>query len=304
MNPTLILTADWHLRTDVPKARLDKDSYVHAQAAKRDFFFALAIKTGCPIIIAGDIGNRPEWSNWLLSSFIIAALHQKDLRILAIPGQHDLPEHRLDQWHNSGIGVLASAGAIEMLIDPFNNVVYNGIQIDSAPFGANPPEFDNSGDPERMVLVCHRLLSEEKDDPNGGQYFVPFIKKYSMYDLIVVGDNHKTFAKKLGNTLLVSPGSMMRMAADQVNHRPVAFLWYAESNLIRPVYLPIMEGVVSREHIETKKAKEERLSAFTERLKGSGEMKLSFEKNLERGMEKSGVGDGVKRKVNTALKED
>jgi DNA repair exonuclease SbcCD nuclease subunit len=302
MTPTMILTADWHLRGDVPTARTDRQTYLHSQSAKRDYIFALAIRLGIPILIAGDIGHKPEWPNWLLTSFINVVLANKGLRILAIPGQHDLPEHRLDQWQNSGVGVLAAAGAIEMLVEPFNNVTMNDVQIDTAPFGVKPPEWDG-GVEGRNILVCHTLLSDRKDDPNGGEYADPFIKRHDMYDLILCGDNHRTFAKQYRNTLLLSPGSLMRMSADQMGHRPACFLWYAEGNIVRPMYLPIIEGVVSREHIEVVKAKEERLSAFTERLKGAGEIKLSFEKNAEQGMAKAGVHDGVRRKVNKAIKE-
>lgn len=301
MNPTLILTADWHLRGDVPKARLDKQTYHHTQAAKRDYIIALAMKCECPILVAGDVGHKPEWPNWLLTS-LIGVLSAHKVRVLVVPGQHDLPEHRLDQWQNSGLGVLEASGAVEVLVEPLNSVVIDGIQIDTAPFGEEPPEFDDSNEAQRHVLCCHRLISDKKADPNGGVFVDSFIKHHQQYDLILCGDNHKTFAKKYRDTLFLSPGSLMRMSADQIDHKPAVFLWYAETNLLRPVYLPIQADVVSREHIETKKAKEERLSAFVERMKGTGEQKLQFEKNLEGRMEEANASPRVRGKVNTVLK--
>jgi hypothetical protein len=108
------------------------------------------------------------------------------------------------------------------------------------------------------------------------------MKKLSGYDLIVTGDNHLPFVVKEGNQLLVNPGSMMRMTASQIDHKPRVYLWFADDNTVKPVYLPIKQGVISREHIDRQKDKDKKIEAFVEHLKDNYEVGLSFEKNLEK----------------------
>jgi hypothetical protein len=59
------------------------------------------------------------------------------------------------------------------------------------------------------------------------------------------------------------------------------FLWYAETNTVKQVFLPIEEGVVSREHLVVKEERDQRIDAFIEKLGGEYSISLSFEDNLE-----------------------
>jgi len=74
----------------------------------------------------------------------------------------------------------------------------------------------------------------------------------------------------------------MRMDADQINHRPCVFLWYANTNTIKPVFLPIETGVITREHIEKVEERDSRLQAFVSRLNEEWDVGISFEENIER----------------------
>ena len=60
----------------------------------------------------------------------------------------------------------------------------------------------------------------------------------------------------------MNPGSIYRMEASQENHKPRVYLWYAETNTVEPVYIPIESGVISREHLETKEERDIRINAF------------------------------------------
>jgi hypothetical protein len=71
------------------------------------------------------------------------------------------------------------------------------------------------------------------------------------------------------------------MSADQIDHKPCVYLWYAKENKVEKVYYPIEQGVISREHIDVKEKREGRIAAFVNRLKGNVEIGLSFEKNME-----------------------
>jgi DNA repair exonuclease SbcCD nuclease subunit len=106
------------------------------------------------------------------------------------------------------------------------------------------------------------------------------LRKYSDYDLIVTGDNHKPFVEEYQGRLLVNPGSIMRMDADQINHRPRVYLWFADTNTVEPMYIPIENNVISREHLEIKQQRESRIDAFISKLDGDWSASMSFESNL------------------------
>ena len=62
--PDAILTADWHLRDDVPVCRTD--DYWAAQWTKIEFIVDLANEYDCPIYNAGDIFHKWKASPYLL----------------------------------------------------------------------------------------------------------------------------------------------------------------------------------------------------------------------------------------------
>jgi hypothetical protein len=95
------------------------------------------------------------------------------------------------------------------------------------------------------------------------------------------------------------------MSADQIDHKPRVYLWYADTNTVEPVYLPIKQGVITREHIDNKENRDERMDAFVRQLKNSDmEISLSFTNNMETYLSKHKVRKGVKDKIAIAMEGD
>lgn len=260
----LILTADWHLRDDQPVCRTD--DYFQTQNIKLNFILQLKHIYNCPVLIAGDLFNKDKSSKELEIYFLHICSDYDFKNILALPGQHDLPNHNLSKIDKSSIGVLSAAKSIE-LIRIANN------EITEVALG-----FENE------IGACHTFIQkpgDKQDDIIGGSTALSFLKKHKEFKLIVTGDNHKTFVVEHEGRLLVNPGSMMRMTAGQMNHKPCVFLYYADTNTVQPVYLPIEDDVISREHIEEEEKKDKRFQAFVQRLNKDYEVSLSFEKNMK-----------------------
>ena len=281
--PDAILVADLHLREDVPLCRTD--DYFQAQHNKVKWLRKLKRKYECVVIVAGDIFNHWKPTPYLLS-WALKVLP----RFHAIPGQHDLPQHRFDLLGKSGFSVLQNARKLDMIITPdtpFSDLSgdpqESSISICGYPFGKpfeRPAKRQGTG---RNIAVAHVLTWHNKLPFPGctSSNALSLLKRYP-YDLIVTGDNHIPFVVEYKGRVLVNPGSMMRMKADQEQHRPRVYLWYAKSNTVKPVYFPIEEGVVSREHIEERKGQEERFQAFVQKLKEvDEELGLSFKRNLK-----------------------
>ena len=58
-------------------------------------------------------------------------------------------------------------------------------------------------------------------------------------------------------------------------------LWYAETNTVQWVDIPIQKDVITRGHLEKKEERDERIDAFISKLDTDWEAGMSFEENLE-----------------------
>ena len=274
--PSAILCSDIHIREDVPVCRTDV-SYWDTQWKKIDFISDLQKKHNCPVLHGGDLFDKARPSLNLVRETILHIPNQ----FFSVAGQHDLVAHSLDLIDKSGLKLLEVAGKITIL--------------NRCHWGQEPTE-PSFVIKNRNILVWHKMVWQGKkpyptctDEPASS-----ILKKYP-YSLILCGDNHKTFVEHYEGRVLVNPGSLMRMDADQVDHKPCVFLWYADSNTVQQVFLPIEEGVVSRMHLEQKEERDGRITAFVEKLSGEYEMSLSFEKNLEEFMKVNDVDEEVKQ---------
>jgi len=121
------------------------------------------------------------------------------------------------------------------------------------------------------------------------------------FRIIVTGDNHQTFVVSPSSTLdgkdryLINPGSMMRMTAIQVNHRPCIFKW--EAGKPEQIFLPIQPDVLDLTDLEQAKDKDSRITAFVESLDKQYEIGLGYEKNLEEHMKANRVSPEVRKIV-------
>lgn len=273
-----ILTSDWHLRDTQPICRTD--DHWEAQWKKLAFIKAIQEQHGCVIIHAGDFFHHWKPSPNLLRESIA----QMPAQVHTVFGNHDLPQRNPDLHMKSGLGVLIEAGAVELLCET-DLIKWNGHWFD------------------KDVLVWHTLTYTGKPPwPGCG---VPtaeeIMKEQPMFDLILTGDNHKPFVVSMDDRFLVNPGSLTRQTADQDKHRPRVFLWYSDQ--VKTVYLPIEEGVVSREHLEKAQERDARIEAFVIRLGREWEDGISFQENLDRFAERNKVPTDVMRIIRKAIDE-
>lgn len=285
MNPTFIIGADWHLTEKTPLCRTD--NHWETQCGKIQFINELQKKYKIPVLLAGDLFDRWKVSP-KLESYAIRNLPDN---IIAIPGQHDLKNHNLNLMEETSFNVLSTSGKIKtynffsisqvhsLIIKPFNCYIH------TYPYGVPiKPLNDDPGRQKgaRNIILMHQFTYVGRTWPgNTSTQARKLLKSLPGYDLVICGDNHKTFVVEEDGRLLVSPGSLMRISADQIDHTPCVFLYYAEDNHVEPVYLPIEKGVVSQAHLVKKQEKDKRIQAFVERVKNYKGLSISFKKNLE-----------------------
>jgi DNA repair exonuclease SbcCD nuclease subunit len=281
--PDLILCSDMHLREDKPVCRTD--NFIDEQTQDLGFLCGLQSKYDCPVVHAGDLFHHWKPSPWLLS-YAIGFLPNQ---FYTIYGQHDLPQHNWELRDKSGIYTLERAGKIQ---------IYDGCHYGQEPLVKSTMPFLK----DRFILVWHHMTYITPPFPGatGGQA-EGILRKYSAYDLIVTGDNHQAFATEYEGRLLVNPGSFTRQNASQIDFKPRVYLWYAKTNIVEAVYLPIKEDAISREHIEVTEQRGARIDAFISKLSDEWEAGMSFEGNLEAFFQTNRVRQGVKDIIYKAI---
>jgi DNA repair exonuclease SbcCD nuclease subunit len=276
----LILCSDIHLREDKPVCRTD-DFVNVTQWKKLDFIAELQKKYNCPVLHGGDLFHHWKPSPWLITKTI----EHLPKQFYSVAGNHDLPQHNLDLIDKCGINVLAWAGKLTVL-DWFSK--YTGIH-----WGQSPQPIDKNFS-DYKILVWHKFNYIGKEpwpdctEPKASK----LLKQYPNYDLIITGDNHQPFVQEYEGRILVNPGSLSRQKASET-HLPRVYLYNAESNTVEPVFIPIEENVITREHLEKEEQRNERIDIFVSQLSENWKVSMSFEDNLQRLEKKNQVRQSV-----------
>lgn len=287
--PDLILTSDWHLREDTPVCRTD--DFWDAQWRKVAFISGTQQKYQCPVIHAGDLFDHWKPSPHLLT----LAISNLPKEFYTVYGQHDLPQHNIQLGYKTGIKTLEEAGIVKM-----HDECYKTLEFQLIHFGQNPIPINTE---KVHILVWHHLTYITKPFPGASGGMAEGILRKYPYDLIVTGDNHASFSTSYQGRLLVNPGSLTRQTADQADFQPRVALWYAETNTIEWVNIPIQKDVISREHLERKEERDQRIDAFVSKLSDDYEVGLSFEENLNAFFEIQRIRDSVKQLVFKAIEK-
>lgn len=260
----ILATADWHLRRTTPKSRID--DFFRSQEIKVRHILNIARENNCPLIIAGDFFEKARPGDYI-EQWIIHLLQEYRIRTICVPGQHDLPSHQLKFINDSGLGVLEAAGVITLLTDPTRPIIHNDYIFYGCPFGTDPNEIviRKSATGKVKVLIWHHMvinepLWEEQVADKAGKV----LRLYPQFDLIITGDNHQSFIYDRKGKWLINPGSLMRKAADQIDHKPSIYLY--DNGEVERIYLPIEQDVFDISHIKDLKAREVRYGAFIDKL--------------------------------------
>lgn len=278
-----ILCSDIHLRNDIPVCRTD--NFIQAMWTKIDIISELQKENECPILHAGDLFNHWKPEPWLLSQ---ASKHIPN-QFFSIYGQHDLPLHNLDLAQKSGLYNLQVNKKLSILkYGHFGQSLQKSFEIKG-----------------RSIAVWHHMVwTKQRPWPGCKDPSALRILQSSNFDLILTGDNHESFTVKYEEKLLVNPGSLMRTRADQINHKPCVFLYYAQNNTVKPYYFIVNPNDISRKHITAINSRDKRIEAFLGRLNKDWIVELSFEQNIKNFVEKNKININVQNIIWKSLEED
>jgi len=292
----ILLLSDLHLVVDNPVARLD--DLTEIQWDKLDWVYEYAKKNGVELVLqAGDLTHtKRSWS--LLNRLTDFFSFYDDIPTWIVKGQHDSYFHDLDN-NKTTTGILLSARLLTLLDK--NGWSSKGVTVYGASYGEEVP-FDLRAS-DYNILVIHAPIAE-KGIP-GVNYIdaLQFLKEHDEYDFILCGDIHEKFLIKHKGKVICNTGPMLRIEATKymLNHRPCFFIVDTnKKNMIEEVLIPTAPGklVLSRDHIEKQKQRQDEFNDFIERVKdASGVSSVDFLENLNLIMKKNKTPSAVKRIV-------
>jgi len=286
-NPIAIAISDLHLNLLQPACRADKD-WMEVQASYlkqvRDW------AEGLPILCAGDIFDKwnapPELINFALK-------HLPD-KMYCVPGQHDLPLHRMDLMHRSGYGVLKQVGKIQDLIGPLCTVpagtelrIYGcGWEEEIEPLHTSSGHKDGAID----IALLHRYVwTKDKSYPGApaSSNVSALNKSLKGYDIAICGDNHMGFLAHAGNCTVLNVGGFIRRKSDEIDYEPAVGIIYSDGTVKRRR----LNTSADRFHETVKDRKEVPfdMKEFLERLEGLGEHGLDFRQAVENHLKSENV---------------
>lgn len=294
--PDAIFTGDWHLTESTPICRTD--NFWEAQWKKVDFIIDLAKDWECHIFNSGDLYDRWKVSPYLIST-TLKHLSVKVLKSLmfVIYGNHDLPQHNYENAKFCGLYTLLEARAVSLCE---GGSFGQELTLEKAYSLVSP-----SGVIRKIGMLHEFAYPAKAGLPWPGctaRTAEEILDAYPGFDVIVTGDNHTGFyiIDKDGR-LLVNPGCITRQTADHINYKPSVYTYFADTNTVEAIMIPIEKGVVSKEHLTKVEERNSRIEAFISKLSDEWQVAISFEENLERFFEANRIEESVRQLIYKAM---
>jgi hypothetical protein len=227
-HPIAILSSDWHLRTTVPVSRKEPD-WFEVMGKRMDYLIGLSNKHGgIPITVAGDVFDRPDPPASLVSWCL-----ERMPSIIAIPGQHDLPQHRLDARMHGAWGAMVKAGTLTDITGKGWHIDRDvGIAIWGMPWGDYEMPMAYPTDLPLLCLMHKYAWLDEKSKHFGAEddsRVTGLSHMANKFAGICIGDNH--VAWRAGR--FFNHGSLFSMTSAQVDFEPRVGLFWSDGTITR-----------------------------------------------------------------------
>jgi DNA repair exonuclease SbcCD nuclease subunit len=245
-----IACSDLHLSLKPPAYRAAEPDWLARQSWVLTELVELCVEHDAPLLIAGDVFDR--WNSPVeLVNMVIDVFAGVRQYVIMIPGQHDLPNHNLDDVHRSAYYTLEQAGVATSLVHVFSDRPAsvrheNGIEVVGFPWGVSLDESTlpvKDAKTTRIALVHKYVWIQGTGYPHAPAegHARNVMRALPSCDYIISGDNHRSFQARTGGTSLVNCGTLMIRKRDEANHRPHVAVITTEG--VEPHYLDTSHDV-------------------------------------------------------------
>ena len=288
-----LITGDWHYTDKTPSCRID--DYPTVLKNKIKSILNIAYKENVAAILQpGDLTDTP-----FLSYSAYRELYNmfEDIPIYTIYGQHDL---RYRNKGNTPLDALQDSNdwfyiLTQQLLPKINLIGVSYGEVIPEP---TPDVFN--------ILLIHKMIVAVQEAEWQGDYDlgIDFLTK-SKYDLIISGDNHKSFMVGTKKRFLFNCGSLMRSTIDQIDHRPCFYIFETEDRTYKQFFIPVT--IWQKTFDLKKKVKEEErnehMESFVSGLSEHKDMGLNFADNLFMYLKKNKVDSTITEIIKRNMEE-
>ena len=209
MRPIAIAASDFHLRMDVPKCR-DEQEFLESQWRKLSHISRRSATAQVPILVAGDIFHRARPAGWARLILSVYEIMKTAFRWVLIPGNHDLPNHSIDSWKDSAFGVLAELLGEKVTVGEAELGQFFHLRLAGSAKVALSHTYVQDPSEEAPPWAVYKSKHSAADDGEWDE----------KPDVVVTGDNHKSFSFRKDGILWINPGAMTRQNTGEIDLEP------------------------------------------------------------------------------------
>jgi DNA repair exonuclease SbcCD nuclease subunit len=284
----ILCTGDWHIRANRPENRID--NYKKSLFKKLEWI----LNQEFTVLQPGDFFDSPmaPYSLTLETTQFLKTFCYTP--IYTVFGQHDLRYHTSKE--NSPLALLNEVEQVEVI--GIKNIM--DISIYGCSWGEEIPKITTNS--RINILLIHKMIVDEKLwAEQEGHTWANHILANNNFDLIVSGDNHKSFIVEWGDKILVNCGSLMRSRIDQKDHKPMIVTYDTDTKEVEYQYIPVKPIEEVMDLKEKEKERNEELEAFVKGLSQQKEMGLNFVESLFQFIEDNKIDNSIKTYIEESL---
>lgn len=294
---TAIFCSDLHLSHKAPLIRMNESDWYEAQrrVLKQIVYFSHK-NNEAPIFFAGDFFDK--WNS--LPELINMAIDEIGNSCwTAIPGQHDLPHHCLDEIKKSAYYTLDSQLFDQ---DEGHDFGVGRFPYETLPHSAEGAKCD--------IALIHRYCWRSGcsyTNPPGDQHVHQFRKDYYGFRYLVVGDNHQHFISDFPNQTVVNCGCLIRRSLNEIKYKPSISVLHEDGEVHRFKLYTDDDIIVSSEDEEDIRTAGKLLEGgkeWAQELNKLGTEELDFESLINSYMKQYTVRKKVKQFILQALETE
>jgi len=225
-----IFFSDPHFSLNPPPLRSAEPDWFAAMKRPLDEIKEIQKAHKCPVFCCGDICDRwnspPELINWLIDNMP---------PMYCIAGQHDLPEHDIQQIHRSAYQTLVMS---HVICPVPSGLQTSELWIKGFNYGQQCTPFKVSGQFSKLkIAIIHQYnwipIARHKGQINEYERIGSARTEFRNYNCIFSGDNHIPFRTSIADTLFINCGSIIRRKSTDLQWHPSIWLLREHGEVLR-----------------------------------------------------------------------
>ena len=288
-----VITADWHIRSNLPRCRKDENWY-ETQEKALEQIRSFANEKKCPVFVVGDIFHSIGDTNFYCIQMIQKMARRTREGLYVLAGNHDLLHHSSENLDRSAIGVLLRSKGVLKIKDYF---IENEIEDFSA------GNFDEETEDAEIIFKHVLCFPDMKSLPPNVDALTAkdLLEEYPKAKWIFTGDYHKNFHYEKNGRHVVNPGCLLRQAVDFKDYQPGFYFVDTEKNIVE--FNPIIdeEEFIDDSYILREKEKEQRIEAFANKIGEVESVSLDYSENVKKALLTSGLSEELTETINELM---